>query len=224
MPAAGAASRDSRTRPAPRHDACPSLTSRLFVKPARTRRLAVAESPSADGCAPETSMVVVRPIRLDEWRSYRDMRLRALQESPEAFGSTWAAEAARPDEAWAARIAAAHGSAMDRALFAVKDVQPCGLVWCKVCADEPGVADVFQMWVDPASRGQGLGSALLREAVGFARGARIATLRLGVAVAESPAMHLYRSFGFVPVGAPEPLREGSTVWAQTMHLRLDATA
>jgi ribosomal protein S18 acetylase RimI-like enzyme len=167
-------------------------------------------------------MFPVRSIRPDEWPAYRAVRLRALQDSPDAFGSPPAAAAARPDALWASRLAAAAVSGQDLPLFALQADEVCGLAWCKVSATEPTVADLFQMWVAPPSRGKGIGAALLREAIAFAISAGAQTLRLGVAVAESPALRLYRSFGFVPVGEPEPLRDGSPLWALTMHLRLPA--
>lgn len=169
-------------------------------------------------------MYTIRSIDPEDWRTYRAVRLRALQDSPDAFGGTYEMELARPDDLWSSRLAAAASSGMDRALFAVIGETVCGLAWCKVSASEPGVADLFQMWVDPGSRGLGIGAALLREVVHFARRTGVGTLRLGVTVAESPAMRLYRSFGFEPVGAVEPLREGSAVLAQTMHLQLTGEA
>lgn len=164
--------------------------------------------------------ISIRSIQPDEWPAYREVRLRALQESPDAFGSTYAAEAARNDAMWASRVSAASASGQDKALFAWIGSDICGLAWCKVSNAEPGVADLFQMWVAPDFRGRGVAAALLREIVAYARSAGVATLRLGVTVAESPAMRLYRAFGFEPVGAIEPLREGSTLMAQTMHLDL----
>ncbi|WP_088279947.1 GNAT family N-acetyltransferase [Ideonella sp. A 288] len=168
------------------------------------------------------SGVSIRPIQPGQWRTYREVRLRALQDTPDAFGSTFAAEAARPDDLWALRVAEAWASGHDKALFAWDGDTVCGLAWCKRSATEPGMADLFQMWVAPQSRGRGVGAALLREVVAHARGAGATTLRLGVTVAESPAMRLYRAFGFRPVGQPEPLREGSGLIAQTMHLDLYA--
>ena len=167
-------------------------------------------------------MVSIRSIQPGQWRTYRDVRLRALQDTPDAFGSTYAAEVALPDERWAMRVAAASGSGPDKALFAWDGDEVCGLAWCKVSASEPGMADLFQMWVAPGSRRRGVGAALLREAVAHARQAGATTLRLGVTVSEFPAMGLYRSFGFRPVGSPEPLRDGTGLMAQTMHLDLDA--
>ncbi|WP_256609311.1 GNAT family N-acetyltransferase [Pseudomonas putida] len=45
-------------------------------------------------------------------------------------------------------------------------------------------------------------------------------VRLGVTLADSPAMRLYKASGFHPVGIPEPLREGSALMSQSMELIL----
>jgi ribosomal protein S18 acetylase RimI-like enzyme len=163
-------------------------------------------------------LISVRPIAPYEWQKYRDIRLQALQDAPDAFGSTWAAEAAQADEHWSARIAAAAASDTDRALFVVNGEAVCGLVWCKLSAAEPGVADIYQMWVAPAARGLGAGRALLDHALAWAKSRGAQRIRLGVTVADSPAMQLYRSHGFSPVGEPEPLRAGSALMAQAMEL------
>jgi len=163
-------------------------------------------------------LISVRPIALHEWQKYRDIRLQALQDAPDAFGSTWAAEAAQADEHWSTRMAAAAASDTDRALFAVNGEAVCGLVWCKLSAAEPGVADIYQMWVAPAARGLGAGRALLSQALAWAKNRGTQRVRLGVTVADSPAMQLYRSLGFAPVGQPEPLRTGSALMAQAMEL------
>lgn len=163
-------------------------------------------------------MISVRPIAPHEWQKYRDIRLQALQDAPDAFGSTWAAEAAQADDHWSARIAAATASDMDRALFVVNGKAVCGLVWCKLSAAEPGVADIYQMWVAPTARGLGAGRALLSQALAWAKNRGAQRVRLGVMVADSPAMHLYRSHGFAPMGQPEPLRAGAALMAQAMEL------
>ncbi|MNE50447.1 Mycothiol acetyltransferase [compost metagenome] len=167
-------------------------------------------------------MISIRPVLPHEWPTYRDLRLQALQDSPDAFGSTFAAESQRTDENWAARIAAAHASGNDRAFFAVNGDVVCGLVWCKLSAAEPGVADIYQMWVDPAARGLGAGGALLKAALDWATSVAVRRVGLGVTLADSPAMRLYQAHGFQPVGAPEPLREGSSLMSQGMQRQLSA--
>lgn len=163
-------------------------------------------------------MISIRPIAPHEWKSYRDTRLRALQESPDTFGSTWAAEVAWTDENWSTRIASTVSGDTDRGFFAVNGEQVCGLIWCKLSGAEPGVADIYQMWVDPAARGLGTGRSLLTQALAWAKGRGMRRIRLGVTAADSPAMRLYKSHGFCSVGKVELLREGSDLMAQAMEL------
>ncbi|QBF26369.1 GNAT family N-acetyltransferase [Pseudomonas tructae] len=165
-------------------------------------------------------MISISPVSPHEWPTYRDLRLRALRDSPDAFGSTFESESQRTDENWAARIAAAAADGNDRAFFAFHGDAACGLVWCKLSAAEPGAADLYQMWVDPASRGLGAGSALLKAALAWAASAAVHQVRLGVTLADTPAMRLYQAHGFQPVGAPEPLREGSSLLSQAMECQL----
>ncbi len=110
----------------------------------------------------------VRPIAANEWRLYRSLRLRALRESPDAFASTYEREAIRSYDDWEARIAAAATSPGAQAFFAFQHGEPCGLVWCKSSEAEPDVVEVFQMGVDPVSRGIGAGRALLASAIDWA--------------------------------------------------------
>ncbi|GER15808.1 GNAT family N-acetyltransferase [Variovorax boronicumulans] len=164
----------------------------------------------------------MQPAQPDEWKIYRDLRLRALLDSPDAFGSTYEAEAMRADAMWSARIAAATSSGKDRVLFAFNRNDACGLIWCKLSNDEPAVADLFQMWVDPASRGMGAGRALLKEAISWAESVGANRVHLGVTAGDTPALRLYAACGFRPDGALEPLREHSNLMVQPMNLALGA--
>jgi ribosomal protein S18 acetylase RimI-like enzyme len=162
-------------------------------------------------------MIFVRRIERDEWPTYRDVRLRALRESPEAFGSTFGIESVRPDHFWASRVSAASCSDKDAPFFAVDGGRVCGLAWCKRDPDDPGRANIFQMWVAPELRGRGAGRELLKAALAWAKDKGVRRVRLGVTVGNSPAYLLYTGFGFVPVGEPEPLREGSPFMVQYME-------
>lgn len=167
-------------------------------------------------------MISIRPIAPHEWLKYRNIRLQALQDSPDAFGSTWENEATRANENWSKRIAIAASGGTDLPLFALNGDEVCGLIWCKLSTLEPGAADIYQMWVAPTARGQGIGSALLKQALDWARSRGARRVRLGVTSAESPAMRLYRSHGFCSTGQIEPLREDSNLIAQAMELKLDS--
>ncbi len=168
-------------------------------------------------------MIHIRQIQASEWQKYRDVRLRALHDAPDAFGSTYAIESAKTDAAWQRQIETALSSGCDYPLFALTQEHVCGLVWCKLSAAEPDTAHIYQMWVDPAARGSGAGHALLDCAVMWASKKAAHRVRLGVTLTQSPAMRLYQKYGFLPVGQLEPLREGSHLEAQTLELPLKPT-
>jgi GNAT superfamily N-acetyltransferase len=166
-------------------------------------------------------MYTVRRIDPSEWQAYRSIRLRALAEAPDAFGSTLAAEAVCTDAHWQERLSLA-AAGDDLPLFAVAGAEPVGLAWAKADAVDPARVDLFQMWVDPECRRQGVGSLLLNHAVQWARAKNADWLCLGVTCGDTPAYRLYTRTGFVAVGDPEPLRDGSPIRLQPMRLALRA--
>ena len=165
-------------------------------------------------------MPSVRKLRAHEWREYRDLRLRALADSPDAFGSALAFEQPRSDAEWADRLASGATSAWNLPLVAVEGNQLVGLAWGRIDPSVPETAHVFQMWVAPRSRGLGCGSMLLDGLVHWARGAKARRVVLGVTCGNTPARRLYERAGFRPAGDPSPLRPGSTLLSQPMRLEL----
>ncbi|GGC64443.1 GNAT family N-acetyltransferase [Undibacterium terreum] len=168
--------------------------------------------------------VSVRKLEIHEWETYSNLRLRSLADSPDAFGSTLAAEQERSPEAWAARLSAAAVSGKDYPLVAEIAGTAAGLVWAKVDADDESIVNIFQMWVAPESRGRGAAAALLRTAILWAKDRNARLVRLGVACGDTPAVRLYVREGFRDVGEPEPLRAGSPLLSQTMQLAIAAEA
>ncbi|MGH3412702.1 MAG: GNAT family N-acetyltransferase [Marmoricola sp.] len=88
----------------------------------------------------------LRFLHADDWRVWREIRLRALADSPDAFGSTLARERSFTEVDWRRRCG-------DRSVVAFHGdlAVACGAVF----ADRPGYAAVVAMWVDPAQRGRG---------------------------------------------------------------------
>jgi ribosomal protein S18 acetylase RimI-like enzyme len=162
--------------------------------------------------------LVIRTLGPQEWPAYRDIRLRSLADSPDAYGSTLAEEQERSPQAWEARLAAAAVSGRDRPLIAELDGVAVGLVWAKSDASDPAVVNIFQMWVAPQTRGRGVAVALLREAIAWAKSNNARIVQLGVASNNTPAVRLYEREGFRVVGSLEPMRPGSALMEQTMRL------
>src|SRR5262245_19074389 len=103
----------------------------------------------------------IRTLAADEWRLYRDLRLRALADSPDAFGSTLVEESGRPDAEWARRLAASADVRVNLPLVAEIRGQLVGLAWGRIDTSNPEVAALYQMWVAPPHRGWGVGEKLL---------------------------------------------------------------
>ena len=162
----------------------------------------------------------IRTFIAREWRTYKDLRLRALADSPDAFGSTLAREQDRSDAEWSSRLSAHPGSAWDLPLVAEVDGVPVGLAWGRIESANPSVANLYQMWVAPDYRCLGAGQMLLEAVIAWARAKDAACLDLGVTYRDSPATRLYLHLGFEPVGQPEPLRPGSDLLCQSMRLML----
>jgi GNAT superfamily N-acetyltransferase len=148
------------------------------------------------------------------------LRLRALADSPGAFGSTLAAEKDRSDADWSSRLDSGAGSGMDLPLVALVDGVPVGLAWGRIDRENHSVANLYQMWVAPDYRRIGIGRMLLEAVINWAKGKNVDYLDLGVTYRDSPAMRLYLRAGFEPAGQPEPLRPGSDLLCQSMRLQL----
>ena len=168
--------------------------------------------------------VTIRRFAAHEWRIYRDLRLRALADSPDAFGSTYEREAAREDAEWESRLRTGAAETVQMPLVAFVEQTPAGLAWARVDEHDPTVAHLFQVWVAPEYRGQGIGRLMTNTAIAWARDLGVGRLRLGVTPSHPAARHLYRQAGFVDVGEPAPLRPGSPVNSQPMELHVDQTS
>lgn len=164
----------------------------------------------------------IRRFARDEWRTYRNLRLQSLEESPDAFGRTTLEEQDRPDAHWSARLESALGS--DLPLLAEVDGHAVGLAWGRIDPSSPDTAHVYQMWVAPSHRRLGAGKRFLEAVIAWAATANVRWVALGVTCGDTPAMRLYSRLGFEPTGDPVPLRPGSPLLAQPMRLELKPRA
>jgi GNAT superfamily N-acetyltransferase len=142
----------------------------------------------------------VRQLQASEFERWRDLRLRALQDSPHAFGSRYEDEARRPPSFWRERAAAAAAGG-DRVMF-VAEASDGHLAACAgAYVDTDGDPIVISMWVEPQGRSRGLARALLGAIADWARARGDRSLRLWVVDGNTPAATLYLAYGFRPTGA-----------------------
>lgn len=139
----------------------------------------------------------VRLLTAEDAAQYRRVRLQALAEHPEAFGSSAEDFAVQPLESVAERLA----NQTERfSLFGVfVGDELVGLVGF---GRDNGLkvrhrGGIYQMYVSPEQRGRGLGWQLLEYAVDYARQLPgLEEINLAVTVGNDPARRLYERFGF----------------------------
>ena len=161
----------------------------------------------------------IRRADLNDVARVRELRLRALESDPDAFGETLDRALARPEADYAEWI-----GSPENAMFVAADVDG-SLVGMTVGApapvdDRPRPAVLLAMWVAPEARGKGVGGALVQAVEDWARSEGYARIGLGVTTTNEPAIRLYERMGFVDLAQTYPLREGSDLQIRIMGKRL----
>ena len=159
----------------------------------------------------------IRRVRPDEWKAHREIRLRALESDPDAFGVTLEQALAEDDAAWQRRTERPDGMAF---VAVADDGQFVGMANGGPAPDHPEAAGVYGMWVAPEARGQGLGRRLLEAVEGWAREAGYGLIGLGVTTTNLPAIRLYERSGYTDLGQRLPLRDDSDLEYALMGKRL----
>ena len=151
-------------------------------------------------------MVLVRETAMDDWRALRDIRLTALRDAPDAFGSTYAEQAVFEEADWRRRIA--RGGTFLAYIPEVNASEPVGLIGGyqeEPGQEEPGVVELVSMFVRPRARGRRVGEALIAAVIDWAAARNAASVHLWVTETNKHARLLYERCGFAPTGERQPL-------------------
>jgi ribosomal protein S18 acetylase RimI-like enzyme len=148
-------------------------------------------------------LIVVEPITLQNLPLFKEVRLRALQEAPYAFGSTYAREAAFTDSEWAARLHRWNGVG-GVGFIAVDGGSPCGIAGTLVDEKNPERADLVSMWTAPSHRKTGVGRQLVNQVLEWAAERNVSALLLMVTSNNAGAIRFYEKLGFARTGRTEP--------------------
>jgi ribosomal protein S18 acetylase RimI-like enzyme len=158
----------------------------------------------------------IRILMPEDWLAYKSIRLAALIDSPDSFGSTYEREEQFPDAEWQSRLELTEGNENALPLVADYDGNAVGLAWGMVHETGIRVAHVYQMWVAPQAREKGIAKALLEHIIAWAEAGHCDLVVLSVTTINEAAVGLYLAMGFTPSGKVEPLREGSALQSQPM--------
>jgi ribosomal protein S18 acetylase RimI-like enzyme len=146
--------------------------------------------------------VAIRALSLGDAVPYRDLRLRALREHPEAFTSSYEEE--REDaQRWVAKRL---GAAPEQSVVfgaVVLDGSLCGMSGVERLSREKErhKAHLYGMYVTPERAGNGIGRALVERVIECCRGwPGVEQIGLSVTGGNAAARRLYESAGFQRFG------------------------
>jgi ribosomal protein S18 acetylase RimI-like enzyme len=170
--------------------------------------------------------VVVRRVEAADWAALRSVRLAALADAPQAFGSTAVHEQAFAEAEWHRQASTGLPT-----FIAWRADEPVGLVTVfhrqqdgdRSPADgSPVEWHLVSMWVSPGMRGTGCASQLVAAAVTTARAESADQLTLWVADGNTRARAFYRRVGFRPTGVRQVYRrrDGSLLHEEKMIMLL----
>lgn len=145
-------------------------------------------------------MDIVR-LPIDKWSDYRELRLRALKENPEAFSSSYANELQQPVEFWKTRLADAERGERSWLLFARRDNKLVGMTGAFTEGDVTETATVVSVYVPREERGRGVSTRLMEEMLRVLSDVpRLRKARLDVNVSQLAAIRVYQRCGFREIG------------------------
>lgn len=157
----------------------------------------------------------VRAATKRDWRALRDLRLEALLDTPEAYGSTYEESVRRSKAQW---------KQMARAFnyyVAERNGVLSGMASGGLHDRYPDTAWLYGMYVKPEVRGTTMATALVRRVARWALEAGYTELYLDVGVEVRRARAFYTREGFVDTGERRSMSRDSSLELITMRLALD---
>ena len=161
--------------------------------------------------------VTIRRLDRADAAAYREIRLEGLQRHPEAFGSSFEAEAALSLDEFAERTVAVTTFAAER------DGRLLGIAGLarETMAKRLHRGTLVRMYVRAEARGSGVADALVTTVLDQARAEGLDAVLLAVIPEAEPARRLYARHGFTVYGVePGALRIGDRSYDDELRIRI----
>ncbi|MGA3087342.1 MAG: GNAT family N-acetyltransferase [Terriglobales bacterium] len=164
-----------------------------------------------------TRLIAISRITPQNASVFKAVRLRALQDAPHAFSSTFAEESRFADAEWLARIERMNGN-RGVGFLAIDGETACGIAGSFLNQGDATRAQLVSMWTAPTHRLQGVGRLLISEILNWAHLRNARTLLLMVTSNNEPAIQFYERLGFTRTGRVEPYPNDPAVFEYEMSM------
>lgn len=155
-------------------------------------------------------MIAIKPITSANAVLFKTVRLRALEDAPYAFSSTYEKELQLADAEWLARVERWNGES-GAGFLAMDGDTACGIAGSSLDPNDAKQAQLISMWTAPTHRQQGIGRLLVKEVLNWAHLRRARRLLLMVTSNNEPAIRFYKRLGFTRTGRNEPFPNDPSV-------------
>lgn len=143
-----------------------------------------------------------RPATLADMKSFRELRLEALQNHPIAFGQDYTEALSRPQKYWEERLTINNE---EEAIFLAEDEQEEKLIgmtgiYHRLSNKSKHSATIWGVYVRPKWRGNHIAEALIRSCLRWAKEHDVVIAKLAVVTSNQAAIRSYERCGFSTYG------------------------
>lgn len=159
----------------------------------KRRRVSRPKPPNSWSWRPRSSQtrsVQLRVVTPDDWEAWRGVRLRALADAADAFGSSLSDWESADESRWRRRL-----SEVPFNLIAVRAGHAIGQA-SGTAVDVRARIELISMWVAPEARGRGVADALVAAVAGYGSDVGAAAIRLSVRRHNERAIRFYTRINF----------------------------
>jgi len=147
----------------------------------------------------------IRTLEPHEVDLHRELRLRALLDSPDSFGETFAAAEKRPLSYWENLTRSVTDPGPHVMFLACEGDDALGSTYGLLDRETSDAGRIGGTWVDPSRRRQGVARTLLEAVFAWARERKLKRLGLWAPAHSPRAIALYQQTGFHKTGSSRPL-------------------
>jgi RimJ/RimL family protein N-acetyltransferase len=167
--------------------------------------------------------VTIRPGTEEDAPAYRELRLEALRNHPEAFSSDYETALAKPMSFWTQRLRFNDPDNGATLYFAAHDgllIGMCGITHTDAPKQKHS-AYIVSMYVRPEWRGLRIAEELITTCLDWGRAQGIKIVKLGVTTTNTPAIRCYERCGFQVYGTePQAIYHDGAFYDELLMARM----